>query len=305
MIWDINFSLNLVLPFYILAFLISAVSSLFLYWRAGRHELYDSDFLLDLAFFSALGGIIVARIFAFLIDFNNFNFDIYRLIFFHKYPGFSFWGLITGILISGFWLLRKKKEKFLAIFDLVVAPIVFGQTLFFLFDFALKFWLIDELSLQLLVKFLFYLVFFITIKRLSSKKRDKGFFTGLYFVVIGVFSSLFLTATTFDILRLNIKNIIELLIAVSFAIFGAIVFYVFGKRRLVNDIKSVFAFILLAVFNFKRALTSSDEAGKISKSLIFLPYFILRVILVSLRILAKEVSRAFWELLYTLGFKKF
>ena len=65
-------------PFYILALVVAVFMGAFLYWRAGRHELFESSFLLDLGFFSALGGLIFGRLFAFFVEYESFNFSIYN-----------------------------------------------------------------------------------------------------------------------------------------------------------------------------------------------------------------------------------
>lgn len=274
--------------------------AIFLYWRAGRHELYDSGFLLDLGFFSIAGGLIFSRIFAFLTDFSTFNFDLYKLIFFLRYKGFSFLGFIFGLILFGFFFLRKRKENIWYVLDFSVPAIVFAQALYYFLNFAVS----KGSSLFHSISAIFYVLFFIILKRLSTRKRHMGFFASIFLIITGVYYAVILIAgEQFKIYDLEIT--LKFLSSLVFILFGAVNWYLLSKRKIRSDIKNLFAGMLLGVFNFKKTITSFDEAGNFSKNIILSPYFILQFILVSLRRLIREVSRTFWEFLYILGLKKF
>lgn len=298
-------SLELTTPLHLLALSTAIFFSAFLYWRAGRHELYDSNFLLDLGFFSVFGGLIFGRLFAFIFDFESFNFSLYKLIFFHIFPGFNYWGFLTGILFFGFLMLRKKKEQVWSIFDFVVPAIVFSSLLLNLFNFLISYLLKAHFSLVALGGFVFNAFLFLTLKRLSTKKRYKGFFGGIYFLATGSFYAILALVEVSGKFDFRLPKLIEIFLPLTYAIFGGVLVYRFSKRNFSEDLKGFFAFILLNLFNFKRAVTSMDEAGRIAKSLIFLPYFIFSLVLVLLRMLTRELSRALWEFLYILGLKKY
>lgn len=297
-------SLELSGPLYVLTLSLSVFMGAFLYWRAGRHELYESRFLLDLAFFSVLGGLVFGRLLAFFVEYESFNFSAYKLIFFHRYAGFNNWGFLAGILIFAFLFLKKRKESLWNIFDFTTQAIVFSSFLYYFFNFLISSFITHKQSFPNIIATIFFFILFLTLKRLGVKKRRDGYFSRLYFVAIGVFySTLFLFENWQAILRG--EKIIFLVLPVSAAIFGATLRYFQSIRNLKNDLKGFLAFILLNLFKFKRVVVSADEAGRIAKSLLLLPYFIFKSILVLLRLLSKELARAFLEFLYILGLRKY
>lgn len=297
---NLNFSLNWLLPIYLLGFMGLIFIAIFLYWRAGRHELYDSDFLLDLGFFSIAGGLICSRIFAFLVDFSTFDIDLYRLISFFRFREFSFLGFLFGLILFVFLFLRKRKENVWDILDFSVPAIVFAQALYYFLNFIIG----KGASLSYLIYAFFYILFFIILKRLSTRKRHIGFFASIFLITTGVVYTLTLTAgEQFKID--DWETILRFLGSFAFILFGAVNWYLLSKRKFRSDIKNLFAAMLLGVFKFKKTITSLDEAGNFSKNLILFPYFILQIILVSLKGLMREVNRSGREFLYILGLKKF
>lgn len=297
---NLNFSINWQMLIYLLGFSGLIMIAIFLYWRAGRHELYDSDFLFDLGSFSIAGGLIFSRIFAFFTDISVFNFDLYRLISFFRFWGFSFLGFIFGLIFFGFLFLRKRKENVWHLLDISVPAIVFAQALYYFLNFVVS----KGSSFFDSISAIFYVLFFIILKRLSTKKRLIGFFASIFLIEKGAFYIVRLIAGgqfgTYDL-----ETILKFSISFGFLLFGAVNWYLLSKRKIKNDIKNLFAAILLGVFKFKKTMTSLDEAGNVSKNLIFFPYFILQFILVSLRGLLREVNQTFREFLYILGLKKF
>lgn len=297
---NLSYSFNWQLLIYLLGFAGLLITAIFLYWRAGRHELYDSDLLFDLGLFSAAGGLIFSRIFAFFTNFDFFNFDFFRLISFYKYWGFSFLGFLFGLILFGFLFLRKRKENIWHILDFSVPAIVCAQALYYFLNFVVS----NVNSPFYLTSAVFYILFFVVLKRLSARKRHMGFFASIFIVANGAFYIVRLIIGgqfgTYD-LETNLK----LLISFGFLLFGAVNWYLLSKRKIKNDIKNLFAAILLGAFKFKKTLTSLDEAGNVSKNVILFPYFILQFILVSLRGLLREVNQTFREFLYILGLKKF
>ena len=81
--------------------------------------------------------------------------------------------------------------------------------------------------------------------------------------------------------------------------------YLLSKRNLAFDFKKISALVLLSIFRFMRILTSVDEAGKLSRSLMFFPYYVLRTTFVVILILGREIKLAFLELMYVFGLRKF
>ncbi|KKS04873.1 MAG: Prolipoprotein diacylglyceryl transferase [Candidatus Curtissbacteria bacterium GW2011_GWA2_41_24] len=144
----------------------------FLYWRAGRHELFESNILFDLLTIAFVGGLIFGRIFDFLLSANIYQWSITRLIFFNIYGSFNWWGALFGAIVSGQIYLKSQKINFWQIFDLASAPIVFGVALC-----SIGFYVVGLLSKNIfslsLYKFLGYLVIFWFMKNLA---RYEAFF---------------------------------------------------------------------------------------------------------------------------------
>src|SRR3989338_11183868 len=76
--------------------------ALFLFWRAGRHELLDSEFIFDIAIICGVGAFLGARVFDFVINPGLYQWSVNRLLFFNAYGGFVFfWGVFFGIVFLG------------------------------------------------------------------------------------------------------------------------------------------------------------------------------------------------------------
>lgn len=304
-IFKFVFSENLAPGLYFIALFLAVFTGFFLYWRGGRHELYESNFLLDLALICTVGGLIFGRLLAYVFNFEYFNFSLFKLIFFHIFPGFSFWGFLIGVLIFGFLYLRRSKENFYNIFDLAAPALAFSGFCYYFFILLISDIGGKSVNPRYLFIAIFYFGLFFIFKRLSTKKRHKGFFTGLYFLTIGTFYTFLNLADNWGKFDLKFARSEQLIMPILFTVFGGTIWYKFSKRTLNYDIKGFFAFMLLNLFKFRRAVMSSDEAGRIAKSVLFLPYFIFKSFLVLLRMFLKEVAAAFWEFLYILGLRKY
>ncbi len=288
----------------------------FLFWRAGRHELLDTEEVLDTVVIFAIGAVLGGRVLDFLIRADFYQWSAKKLVFANVYRGFDFLGALLGMVILAFIYLRVKRANFLQIFDLVVAPLVFIQMIYYLtklistnlIEGSLTFRVFKfTLSVPLLTRYLFYFVFyfvlFFVIKRLSVKKRYAGFFASFY-LVFGVAVAIFDRLVTFRGVLPQGQQAWRAALEVAILVFGLILWYVLAKRDIRDDIKTVFAFFLLAVFRAKRVLTSIDEAGRIAKSLLFVPLFIVRSVYLLLRLLVFEVYLGFVELVNVFKVKK-
>src|SRR3989344_1275297 len=93
----------------IIAYILAGVITLFLYFRAGRHELVDDEVLFDLALVAASGALVFGRIVDFLVRFQFYGWSFKKLIFFNVFFGFSWYGAFLGaIVLSAFYLKSKK-----------------------------------------------------------------------------------------------------------------------------------------------------------------------------------------------------
>lgn len=290
------------IPTYQLFFAIAAFLGIFLFWRAGRHELLESDFLFDVIIISTMGALIGGRIFEFIIFSEKFAWSLKRLIFFNVYGGFDFYGALIGAIISCQIYLVKSKESIWKVLDLAAAPIVFSQSLI-----ALGAYLGQSGTLSFLEPSLYYFVYyflvFFLLKRLEQKKRHAGFFACFYLVSIAAI----------DILSFGARRVLSnkeslfpphLIIATTILFFSLLSWYILARRNPKEDAKRLFALVLLAAFKIKRMLTSVEEIGEVAKFIIFLPVYIVRGFYLLTRIALREFLGGTRDFMHALGVKK-
>lgn len=282
-------------------FFLAILGTVFLFWRAARHELIDSSEAFDLVTLGAIGAVIFARLFDFIGKSDPSNWHVAQLLFFNRYPGFDFYGAIVGIVVVAFIYLRSKKLNVLSVLDLAAAPLLFGQTIVALGAYlsGASYTLYSPHSMQ----FTFYLLLFVVLKRLSAKKRHPGFFICFYLVSISIF----------DLAILNLREQIhrwggiayELAAPLALLVLGISAWYALARRNLREDAKWLSGLVLLSIFRTVRMVRSADEAGKFSKSIIFAPYYLARSLFGLIIAFSGEVRLAFLELLYVFGLRRF
>lgn len=299
----VNVSLNWLGP---ALFLLGIFMGIFLFWRAGRHELIETEKLLDTAVVSLLGAILFSRIFDFLIRSQFYHWSVKRLIFFNAYWGFDYYGGLFGLAVSGLIYLALKRANFLQIFDLAAAPVVFVQAAYYLSKFLGANLILKQLSFNLnkdFFSFIFYFLIYFAIKRLSAKRRHAGFF-GCFYLVFTAVSNLTLRFS-FSFGRLpKGQEGWHAVFEAAILIFGLFLWYFLAKRKPKEDIKAVFAFILLSIFRTKRMLTSADEAGKLAKTVLFVPLNLVRSFYLALRFVVLEIYLGFLEFINVFKGKK-
>jgi len=253
--------------------------SVFLFWRAGRHELVESESLFDSILVSSIGAFFFGRIFDFLIRADLYRWSVKRLIFFNIYSEFNFYGALLGAILTGAIFLRAKKINPWQIFDLGAAPLVFTQSLAALVIFMTsQIQTRGSLSLPIFplafYYFVAYLVIFWILKRFETKKRHVGFFACFYLVSVPLVD-LSLSLTSNRQMPTG-SEFWRLLIGLGLLIFGIVCWYILAKRKLTVDLKSILGLVLLGIFRTRRMIISVEEAGKFSKTLLFLPLYLLR-----------------------------
>lgn len=276
---------------------LAIVLAIFLFWRACRHELFDSSEAFDLIGVSILGALIFSRVFDFVFKADPETWSLATLIFFNRYGGFDYYGAVFGVFVALLVYLKGKKTDVFSVIDLMAPALVFGQAIVALGAYISFGRRIDAFY------FIGYLLIFMVIKRLASRKRHKGFL-----VCFWIFSIFLLDMILFKF-RANVhflgKVSYEFAAPFAFAVAGIIVWYVLAKRNPADDIKNFLALIVLSAFRTKRMITSADESGKFSKSIIFFPYYILKLVFGFLQMLAREAKLGFLELLYVFGLRRF
>ena len=274
----------------------------FLYWRAGRHELFDSNMLFDVLIVASVGSLIFGRIFDFLLSADIYQWSITRLIFFNVYGSFNWWGGLLGATILGQIYLKSQKINFWQIFDLASAPIVFGLAFT-----SLGFYIVGLLSRSFfnlnLYYFLGYFVIFWLLKRLARQKRHHGFFACFLLVSISLLNILIVilkgNPVKFILLFLS-----ELAVPSVFLVLGVVSWYLLAKRRPFADLKMFFALFLLGVLKLRRIFTSIREADNVSKSILLLPYYLAKSLLLLVKLIGREITFSFVDLVAVIRGKK-
>jgi len=282
-------------------FLVGILAGLFLFWRACRHELVDSEEAFDLIVVGLAGAIFFSRLADLVFHNSPASWSIDRFVFFNKFGSFDFYGALFGIIFALILFLKSKKTNLWFVLDLIAAPLVFGQALISLGSFLVERNIVkDYLSLYY---FIGYFLIFLVLKRLAARKRHFGFFISFYLVSISLLDMLVFKFKT-QVVYLG-KAPYELLAPAVILTLAAINWHYLAKRSWREEFKKVLGFILLSVFRMKRMLLSSDEAGKFSKSLILFPYYLIRAMGAILLVMGKEIKLGVFEFLYVIGFKKF
>jgi phosphatidylglycerol---prolipoprotein diacylglyceryl transferase len=111
--------------FLALAFLFAT----FLVWRLARAWDLDEEKILDLILLSFFGGIIGARIFFVLLNFEAFSDNLMKILLVTRYPGLSFWGGLLGGWLTLYFFLRRKRLDFWQYGDIASVGFLGGMIL--------------------------------------------------------------------------------------------------------------------------------------------------------------------------------
>lgn len=266
----------------------------FLFFRAGRHEYLESELLFDVMVFSFLGTLVGARIVDFVIRADVYQWNLFRLIFFNAYSGFNSWGGLAGGMVAGFLFGVWRKFDFWQIFDLAVAPLSFSVSVVFLGN-TLKSWLEGKEYLPSLYYFLVYFLIFWILLRLAQRKRHVGFFV-CFFLVFGSLLYLLIWVSMGNWRGSFQKPDYNAIFNLAFLILGAVFWYRIAKRSITLDVRSFFGWFLLVIFRTKRVLTSVDEAGTISRSLVIAPLALFSGAFNLLKLIVAELGDSFINL---------
>jgi len=274
--------------------LIAFLLAIFLFWRNGRHELFESSFLFDFLIVSFLGGLMIARVFDFFLFSDIYHWSIKRLLFFNIYGSFNWWGVLLGAIISGKIYLKFQKVNFWQIFDIAAAPIVFAALLISLGSLVDNLLSKSEISFHLYYFIGYFLIFWI-LKRLARRKRHFGFFSCFFIISVSGLNLLLLSFKERPVKTMMVVPY-ELLIAGTFLFFGMVTWYLLAKRDLFRDLKMIFALDLLIILKIKRIVTSVREADSFSRSILLLPFYLAKSILLLVKLVGRQIAFSLWDL---------
>ena len=279
------------------SYILAAFLTLFLFFRAGKHEFVDEEILFDLSLISLFGALLFGRVVDFIVRYKFYEWSFKKLFFFNAYFGFDWYGALLGALIFSVIYLRKKKQKILFIFDLASAEIVFGAMVVSLFNYLVFGMLISILY------FIFLFIIFWTLKRLSKVKRFDGFFASLALILTGFLNIIFLAANEQNF-QLSKTVDYEFMTPFAAVILGFVLFYKFSKRNFYADLKNLGAFFLLSLFKLKRITFSKSEANLAARSMLLSPYHLVKLVIDLVKLLGREIYMSINDFIHVLGVNK-
>lgn len=285
-----------------LAFAISFLFAIFLFWRASRYELVDSQDIFDVVLLFTVGVLVLGRIGDFIIRYDFYQWSLMRLFFFNVFLGFDYYFAFLGGLATVWFYLKNRRESFWFVFDLAAAPIIFSISLYFaatyLFSSLVNKSLIFDRE-KLLLFFCYFVVFWV-LKRLEKRKRHKGFFACFALFgasLTGLLSYLFFPGDRLFLARVPYQLAVNLVIL----IFVVPIWYILAKRKIWEDVRAVFASGLLILFKTKRVLFSVREANSLAKNIILLPYLLAKAVYFLVKLVGREVLGGFGDFFHALG----
>lgn len=102
---------------------------IFLIWRLARAWDLDEEKVLDLALLTFLGGMIGARIYFVIDNWQYFAASPINVILINKVPGFSFWGGFLGGWLTLYFFAKRKRVDFWQLADIASLGLLGGLIL--------------------------------------------------------------------------------------------------------------------------------------------------------------------------------
>lgn len=292
---------------YPLAVLLAFFLGAFLFWRRGKHELLESEFLFDIIIISTVSALFLGRMFDFLIRWDFYNWSFRKLVFFNAFGGFNFYGALFGIICAGIFFLRDKKNYFWLVFDLAAAPMTFLMSIVSLASFLRRSILGGVFVFRVGDVFLYYfigyfLIFWILV-RLANKKRHSGFLACSFLVLISILDLILLPFKK-DLVKIGEILPFELIAPLVILVFSMGLWYFLAKRDLKKDLSNILTLLLLLIFKIKRVFSNIGEADAFAKSVLFSPYYLVKFVCFWVKLVGREIQSSLINLFYALGIKK-
>lgn len=224
----------------------------FLIWRLARAWDLNEERILDLTILTFLGGVVGARAYFILGNFNLFGFDILKWILIHKYQGFSFWGAIVGgVLVLKFYA-KKFRVNFWQALDFAAVGFLAGliflslgcffggcnigisSKLFFALPMVGAIGV--RIPIQLFESFALCIVLSLVWRR-ATHFHIHGTIASFSLISVGAI-------TAFAQIFKQIQNRVDTAFSVLLIILGVRLFYKMTKRKILTDARSAVGFVL-------------------------------------------------------------
>lgn len=102
----------------------------FVFYKKALEARFEETLVLDAIVMSAFWSVILGRILFVLFNYSGFDGHLMRIFFLKDYPGLSLWGVLLGIALANWILVKGFKLKFIDWFDLMILGLVGGLPVF-------------------------------------------------------------------------------------------------------------------------------------------------------------------------------
>lgn len=210
----------------------------YVFFKKAREAHFDDSTLLDIVVVGAFWSFIVGRIFYIFLNMATFWNRWSRVLLLSSYPGVNHWGSIVGILIGGYFIVRKKKDKYIDLIDLMSLGLLSGASVFWM---GLNFIRLSWQNIFLSVLYLLMFVFmwqvestyrFISWYRGSKNSARSGFVSGITLSFVGAINFL-------ESLIFRNRSVSGVLLSAILFVMGLVVVYIRSGRVLSDDINSL------------------------------------------------------------------
>ena len=286
-----------------LGIILGFIFGAFLFWRSSRYELVDSQDIFDVLLLFLVGALFLGRIGDFFVRSGFYKWSFTRLFFFNVFSGFDWYLAFLGGVFAVWFYMKGRRESFWFVFDLAAAPMIFALSFYYaiayLFLSLAKGFTVGKNGLFLALYF--FAVFWI-IKRLEKRKRHRGFFA-CFAITSVVLTDLALGF--FPIRRpFNFQISYQLSWGILALIYIVPAWYILAKRRVWNDLKSFFGWVLLFIFKTKRVIFSVTEADGIAKLILLFPFRLVKGVWFLVKLVSREISGGLLDFAHALGVRK-
>lgn len=211
----------------------------FVFYKKAVESHFDDYSILDGIVFSAIWAVVFGRLGFVVKNISEFWNHMGRIFFLGSYPGMDKWGVILGIVLGIFLIVKKFKARFFDWFDFVSLGITSGMAVFYAGMAMLSgYWQLVVISVLLLVAF-------IILWRMEDNYRTFSWYRGKKTSArSGFIGGTLISIWGFSAIIENILFRSVSLVAILWGIFlfvgGLVLVYIRSGRTVSEDIKIIF-----------------------------------------------------------------
>lgn len=232
--------------------LIAIIAGGYFIWQKAQDEDLSADVVFDFVIVLLFGTFIGGRIGYVLLHFNIFAQDPLMLFLTQASPGISFWGMVVGANLCGFYFAKKKKLSFSKYADVCVLGFAWAQVFIHFGNilsgsFAGKesnlWWGIELANLGgrrypvQIIAFVYSLILLAVVSKMAKRVHFSGFLILLWLASNCLFLFLIDPFRADSVYLLNNVSVNQLIALVAFFVFSTF-FYRQAGRKIVSDLKS-------------------------------------------------------------------